>query len=158
MCASSTLSITHCRPLLSTIWFALCRAPPHLTPLCWVSIKTGLHGQQAVHSSSDLFSAFVVCTVSILTNSFHFQQSAFHRDRYPGNMLHLSLQNHTNYCFLSQNFTLPMSIEHKMGSETNLLSTRGELCIQNQNKYHVHLLWLFYSQFKITYMASCIKL
>lgn len=32
----------------------------------------------AVHSSSDLFSAFVMRTVSVLTNSFLFQQSAFH--------------------------------------------------------------------------------
>lgn len=86
MCASSTLSITHCRPLLSTIWFALCRAPPHLTPLCWVSIKTGLHGQQAVHSSSDLFSVFVMRTVSVLANSFHFQLSAFQPARGTGTL------------------------------------------------------------------------
>ena len=81
----SLISITHrklnslisnCQPLLSTIWFALCSAAPHLTPLCRVSIRTGLCGRQARHASSHLFSTFQMFIVDSFS-IFGYEKCAF---------------------------------------------------------------------------------
>lgn len=152
MCAQAKHSPSHTVDLYSPLFGRLRGAPPHLAPLRWVSIRTSLHGQPPLRSSSDLCSLLFFFFLSMFI--FKVVSDLVRGHRRPHKLLELMfsccVENPLDYNLVLCSGNLPTSTQICFdflnlvpSSERNTFWWRNKTCIHswwspcwNNNRYH----------------------